>query len=87
MPIDLHLHSTHSDGTLTPAELNAIPYKMHMNKDFRPYPIEDEAGKQQVWKKLVFKKAKDPDSGLPESFLTTGYADLRAILQEEPAQE
>ena len=21
MPIDLHLHSTHSDGTLTPAEL------------------------------------------------------------------
>ncbi len=66
------------DGTMTVAELTAIPFKMHKDKDFRPYPIEDEAGKLKVWKKLVFSKAKDPDSGLPESFLTTGYADLRA---------
>lgn len=63
---------------MTVAELTAIPFKMHKDKDFRPYPIEDEAGKLKVWKKLVFSKSKDPDSGLPESFLTTGYADLRA---------
>lgn len=75
------------DGTLTPAELNAIPYKMHMKKDFRPWPLEDQEAKEKVWKKLVFTKKRDPDSGLPDSFLTTGYADLRAILQEEPAQE
>ena len=67
------------DGTMQVAELIALPYKMHKNKDFRPYPIEDQAGKEQVWKKMVFTKAKDPDSGLPESFLTTGYADLRTL--------
>lgn len=71
----------HEDGTMTAAELTAIPYKMHDRKDFRPYPIADEAGKQQVWRKLVFKKDRDPDSGLPESFLTTGYADLRTLPQ------
>lgn len=69
----------HEDGTMTAAEMIAIPYKMHHNKDFRPYPIEDAAGKEQVWRKLVFRKAKDPDSGLPESFLTSGYADLRPL--------
>lgn len=69
----------HEDGTMTATELRAIPYKMHMNKDFRPYPIEDEAGKQQVWKKLIFTRSSDPDSNMPESFLTTGYADLRLI--------
>jgi len=72
-------YDINDDGTMTVAELNAIPFKMHKDRDFRPYPIEDEEGKLKVWKKLVFYKAKDPDSGLPESFLTTGYADLRNV--------
>lgn len=72
-------YDINEDGTMTAAELTAIPYKMHKDRDFRPYPIEDEEGKQQVWGKLVFTKASDPDSGLPESFLTTGYADLRNL--------
>ena len=72
-----------SDGTMTAAELRALPYKMHYKKDFRPYPIEDAAGMEQVWKKLVFTRKNDPDSGLPESFLTSGYADLRTL--PEPA--
>ena len=68
---------------MTLAELTAIPFKMHNQKDFRPYPIEDEAGKQQVWRKLVFSRAKDPDSGLPEDFLTTGYASFASLQLEE----
>lgn len=66
------------DGTMTAAELTAIPYKMHDQQDYRPYPIRDEAGKQQVLSKLVFHRKSDPDSNLPESFETTGYADLRS---------
>ncbi len=71
------------DGTLTPRELAAIPFKMHKNSDYRPYPIQDEEGKQRVWEKLYYNgypKHKDsPVSNLPESFLTTGYADLRTL--------
>ena len=65
------------DGTCALAELVAIPYKMHNSKDFRPYPIEDQSAKEQVWRKLVFYKSKDPSSNLPDSFLTTGYANFR----------
>lgn len=49
-----------SDGTMTAAELRALPYKMHYKKDFRPYPIEDAAGMEQVWKKLVFTRQERP---------------------------
>lgn len=62
------------EGECTLSSLKAIPYKMHKDKDFRPYPIEDQAGKEQVWRKMVFQGEKNPDSGLPESFLTTGEA-------------
>lgn len=72
-----------ADGTMTPAELTALPFKMHKDKDFRPYPIEDTEGKEQVWRKLVFSGSKNPDSGLPESFLTTGYAELRGLSGSE----
>lgn len=65
------------DGSCTLGEITAIPYKMHKDQDFRPYPIQDQAGKEQVWRKLVFQGERNPDSGLPESFLTTGYANLR----------
>ena len=76
-------YNVNGDGTMTLAELTAIPFKMHNQKDFRPYPIEDEAGKQQVWRKLVFSRAKDPDSGLPEDFLTTGYASFASLQLDE----
>ena len=62
------------DGTLTPALLTAIPYKMHKNKDFRPYPVEDEAGKLKIWNKLW--RERKPFSNLPESFKTTGVVDF-----------
>ena len=69
-----------ADGSCTLGSITALPYKMHKDKDFRPYPIEDAAGKEQVWRKLVFQGEKNPDSGLPESFLTTGYADFRGMM-------
>ena len=69
-----------ADGSCTLGSITALPYKMHKDKDFRPYPIEDTAGKEQVWRKLVFQGEKNPDSGLPESFLTTGYADFRGMM-------
>ena len=65
-----------ADGTLSPKEMTAYPYKMHQDKDFRPCPIEEEAGKQRVYQKLVFSGKRDPISGLPASFLTTGYVDF-----------
>lgn len=76
------VYDVHEDGTMTAAELRAIPYKMHKDKDFRPWPLEDEAAKQQVWAKMIFTRKTDPSSNLPESFLTTGYADLRSISGE-----
>ena len=69
-----------ADGSCTLGSITALPYKMHKDKDFRPYPIEDAAGKEQVWRKLVFQGEKNPDSGLPERFLTTGYADFRGMM-------
>lgn len=71
------------DGTLTPRELAVIPFKMHQNQDYRPYPIQDEEGKMRVWEKMYYngypKHKASPAPSLPESFLTTGYADLREL--------
>ena len=72
------------DGTLTAAELQAIPFKMHKDRDFRPWPIENEEDKQRVWEKLYYngygksRKSK-PAPSLPESFLTTGYVNFREL--------
>lgn len=60
------------NGACIPAELTAIPYKMHKDKDFRPYPIEDQEGKEQVWYKLMHTGRDDLKTGIPESFATTG---------------
>ena len=76
-------YTVQEDGSCELATLTAIPYKMHKDRDYRPYPIEDQAGKEQVWRTLVFYKAKDPDSGLPESFLTTGFADFTETAQAD----
>ena len=71
------------DGTLTPRELSVLPFKMHKGGDFRPCPITDEEGKQRVWEKMYYngypKHKASPVSNLPESFLTTGYVDLRTL--------
>ena len=71
------------DGTMTPREMNAIPFKMHRDGDFRPWPIEDEEGRMRVWEKLYYngytKHKKKPAPSLPESFLTTGYVDFRTL--------
>ena len=74
------------DGTLTAAEVTAIPCKMHMDKDFRPYPIEDPEAWQKCLNKLIFYKSKDPDSCLPEEFKTTGHADIRAVVAQQLAE-
>ncbi len=72
------------DGTMTAAEMTAIPFKMHFERDFRPYPIEDEEGKRRVWEKLYYNgynrtRKSTPAPSLPESFLTTGYVDFRSM--------
>lgn len=73
------------DGAIIPKEMTAYPYKMHQNRDFRPYPIQDDAGKQQVYRKLVFQGNRDITGGLPESFQTDGYVDFASLeLQEQP---
>ncbi len=79
----------HEDGTVTARDLTCIPYKMHKNKNFQPYPIPetDTEGRQRVWEKLYYnsqetnyKKHKDsPAPSLPESFLTTGYVDFTTL--------
>lgn len=79
-------YEINEDGTMTAAELTAIPFKVHNNKDFRPYPIEDKAAWDKCIRKLRFSKAKDPDSCLPDSFLETGYADLREIVAQQLAE-
>lgn len=79
-------YDINEDGTMTPAELTATPFKMHKNKDFRPYPIEDADAWQKCMNKLVFYKKKDPDSCLPDSFKETGYADLREIVAQQLAE-
>ncbi|MBQ8653981.1 MAG: CapA family protein [Clostridia bacterium] len=79
-------YDINEDGTMTARELLAIPYKMHNKGDFRPYPIEDAEAWTKCMKKLVFYKDKDPDSCLPDTFLETGYADLRDIVAQQLAE-
>ena len=79
----------HEDGTVTARDLTCIPFKMHKNKNFQPYPIPetDTEGRQRVWEKLYYnsqetnyKKHKaSPAPSLPESFLTTGYVDFTTL--------
>lgn len=72
------------NGMLQPAELMAIPAKMHYEKDFRPYELTDEEAKLQVWRKMYSDgTGKNPASNLPESFLTTGYVDLKTWMTGE----
>ena len=79
----------HEDGTMTARDLICIPFKQHRDKDYRPYPIpeEDTEGRMRVWEKLYYNNDKKnyqkhkatPAPSLPESFLTTGYADFRQL--------
>ena len=68
-----------ADGTVTLAEIRAIPYKMCQDRDFRPFPIEEEEGKLTVWRKLGQAKNGKLETGLPESFMTTGVASFREL--------
>ncbi|MCR4877176.1 MAG: CapA family protein [Clostridiales bacterium] len=73
----------HEDGTMTAREMTAIPFKMHKDGDYRPYPVSDETVKQRIWEKMYYngypKHKASPASSLPESFLTTGYVDFRTL--------
>lgn len=67
------------DGTMTASHLSVIPCRQNMNRDFRPYPVEEETEKQAIWAKLILpESARGPRSNLPDSFLTTGEAALTA---------
>lgn len=70
------LEYTLGEKGLTLSKLKAIPCQMHHNKDFRPYEVTDQAERETIFKKLVFNKKSLPDSGLPQSFLTTGVAEF-----------
>lgn len=65
-----------SGDTPALAKLTAIPCKMHNNRDYRPYILEEAADRARVFKKLVFTKKNTPDSNLPEAFLETGIVDF-----------
>lgn len=69
------------DGTMTARHLSVLPCKQNKDRDFRPYLVEDEEEKQAIWAKVVFSERSSLKSNLPESFLTTGEADL--IYEEE----
>lgn len=72
------------DGTMTAAYLRVLPCKQNKDRDFRPYLVEEEAEQQAIWAKLVLPEKKSgPTSNLPESFLTTGEADLLAWMQTQ----
>lgn len=60
----------HDDGTMTPAVLTALPFRMHNKKDYRPWMLEDEASQKRVWGKLW--RNTIPKSNLPASFKSTG---------------
>ena len=76
-------YDIHEDGTMTARELNAIPFRMTNDGDYRPYPYETEEDRLRVWEKLYYngwpKHKESPAPSLPESFLTTGYADFRTM--------
>ncbi len=82
-------YDIHEDGTMTARDLTCLPFKQHENKDYRPCPIpeEDTEGRMRVWSKLYYNNEKknyqkhkaSPAPSLPESFLTTGYADFRDL--------
>lgn len=60
----------HDDGTMTPAVLTALPFRMHDKKDYRPWMLEDEPSQKRVWSKLW--RNTIPKSNLPASFKNTG---------------
>lgn len=76
-------YDIHEDGSMTAREMTATPFKMAKDHDYRPWPIEDQKGKERVWEKLYYngglKHKKTPAPSLPESFLTTGYVDFREL--------
>lgn len=74
------------DGTAATASLKVIPYCVCWKGDFRPYPYTLREDQLRVWQKLVFtgKNRLDPDSCLPASFLTTGYACFLPGYEEAP---
>ncbi len=59
-----------------PARLEAIPMRMHKNKDYRPYAYTKEADRIRVWDKLVFPEKASVSSGLPTGFAQAGVAVL-----------
>ena len=60
------------DGSATVEGLRALPMKVHDHSDYRPYFIEDEAGKRRVYQKLIFTRKGKQESHLPETFSETG---------------
>ncbi len=65
-----------SSGEAVPARLEAIPMRMHKNKDYCPYAYTKEEDQTRVWDKLVFSEKASVSSGLPAGFAQTGIAVL-----------
>lgn len=64
-------------GKVEVKKLQVIPCETQRSPDFRPFELEDEAERKDVFKELTFKKVtyKYFDN-LPESFLDTGIVHL-----------
>jgi len=66
-----------TDGKTELRRLRVIPCHTTYGPDYRPVPCETAEDSQSVWAKLRFKKPWKSMTDLPESFLTTGVAELR----------
>lgn len=65
------------DGAPVLSRLEALPMKVHMDGDFRPYPIADEEGQKRVFAKLMFSGKKLPMSNLDDNFSETGMMNFQ----------
>ena len=83
--VRFHINEDHS---LTAEYLTVLPFRQGKDRDFRPYPITDEAARLKCLAKVYATKTRASKTGsnLPQSFATTGEVDLTAWAAELAAQ-
>ncbi len=64
------------DGQPSLNRFSVIPCRTQGKPDYRPILVTDDAEKEALFKKLVYKKAVKNMVNLPASFLTTGIVDI-----------
>lgn len=76
------------DGENAPGlySFSVVPCVTQGKGDFRPLPLTEAADKQEMLKRLVYKKNVSQMTNLPEGFIETGivYLDGEALTLEKP---